>query len=148
VKRLRDQKVFLLGLNPNKQIYLSFCPAFEPLYERNGGRYIRKFPHCEQEHHNEVSVVRPDTPPTPGATGPEVRPATPVRNTSGRGSCRRVSRTTKKNNNNENRLDRLPVLDCDQTISRFQNFVASAHTASAGIITILDLYSMWDSDAR
>jgi len=59
-----------------------FCPAFEPLYERNEasarGRYIGEFPHPEQGHYNEVSVVRPDMPPTPGATGPEARPATPV----------------------------------------------------------------------
>jgi len=59
-----------------------FCPEFDPLYERNEagprGRYIREFPHRDKEHHNKASVVRPDTPLTPGATGPEACPATPV----------------------------------------------------------------------
>jgi len=59
-----------------------FCPEFEPLYERNKvtarGRYICEFPNRDKGHNNEAPVVRPDTPATPGATGPEERPATPV----------------------------------------------------------------------
>jgi len=59
-----------------------FCAEFEPLYERNKasarGRYMGEFLHNEEGHHNEVSVVRPDTPPMPGASGPEEHPTTPV----------------------------------------------------------------------
>ena len=42
------------------------------------GRYICEFPNRDEGHNNEAPVVRPDTPPTPGATGPEERPATHV----------------------------------------------------------------------
>ena len=52
------------------------------LYERNEasarGRYMGEFLDREQGHHNEILVVRPDTPPTPGASGSDEHPTTPV----------------------------------------------------------------------
>ena len=59
-----------------------FCTDVETLYERNEasahGRYMCEFLDRAQGHHNKISVVRPDTPPTPGASGSDGRPTTPV----------------------------------------------------------------------
>jgi len=54
----------------------------EKLYERNKasarGKYMGEFLEREQGNRNEIVVVRPDTPPTPGGSGSDERPATPV----------------------------------------------------------------------
>jgi len=59
-----------------------FCTDVKKLYERNEasarGRYMGEFLDREQGHHKEISVVRPDTPSTPGDSGSDERPTTLV----------------------------------------------------------------------